>query len=84
MISILTQVNETVAFEPSFLLLFLPASIKDGKGTILIELDVLMQERLLGVALGAAFTASVVLGNRRAIHRSISDNRPVYYEVRWI
>lgn len=57
---------------------------EDGKGTILIELDVLMQERLLGVALGAAFAASVVLENRRAIHGSISDNRPAYYEVRWI
>ncbi|KAJ8512172.1 hypothetical protein OPV22_002606 [Ensete ventricosum] len=43
-------------------------------------ISILTQERLLGVALGAAFTASVVLGNRRAIHRSISDNRPVYYE----
>ncbi|URD77903.1 hypothetical protein MUK42_03592 [Musa troglodytarum] len=39
-------------------------------------ISILTQERLLGVALGAAFTASVVLENRRAIHRSISDNRP--------
>ncbi|XP_065029829.1 uncharacterized protein LOC135581681 [Musa acuminata AAA Group] len=43
-------------------------------------ISILTQERLLGVALGAAFTASVVLENRRAIHGSISDNRPAYYE----
>lgn len=40
-----------------------------------------MQERLLGAALGATFTALVVLENRKAVHRSIVYDNPVHYEV---
>ncbi|XP_074586065.1 uncharacterized protein LOC141841769 [Curcuma longa] len=43
-------------------------------------ISIVTQERLLGAALGATFTALVVLENRKAIHRSIAYDVPVHYE----
>ncbi|GMG98795.1 hypothetical protein Nepgr_000635 [Nepenthes gracilis] len=37
-------------------------------------ISVLAQERLLGFALGTAFTAGIVMENRRGIHKMIAEN----------